>query len=434
MTLNLTEKDYFKRPTYANFRKLGEDFFAHNESTPENLQAFSTLVGRNREAFRDMLLDLSEDKAALEDMSTRSYSHQLGNDKIVLLERECDLGNGQTGDAKLRLHLYSRRELESWETRHSHQFGLGSCFMTGRGQHDSYRLTDYQAIPNSVAPAAETQAPLAGIPQKPVTAYNVYSDVLDADGELIDYKREYIGDGTLQKNPVQIRDARDPDAERSSWRMGLPEVHRFSTAAERYTDRIENTFNPEFTSTFFVQGPRRDDAAGRKKSMAFIDGTTPVADEIFPVGPTYSPSALEATIRSYVAVLSADIEHERFVKDNGLQVGEVVNALLANDYKTTHPFRAKIRNSSAFPDIDQKINGIKAELAELTANPDMLKQEPQDERTYFLHRLHREISLTNETTKPEQHDIKGAFEQYTAALDDLYTQNAPTKRASGASR
>lgn len=427
MALTLLEKDYFQNPTYENFRKLGEDFFAHNEATPENLQAFSVMVGREREAFRDMLLDLCNDKAAIEDMAQRSYAHQLGNDKIVLFERECDLGNGETGDAKLRLHLYARRDLESWETRHAHQFDLGSFFLTGRGQHDSYRLTDYRAIEGSVAPASETQSPLPGIPEKPVTAYQVYTDVLDDEGNLINYNREYVGNGTLQKNPVQIRDARDPDSNKSSWRMGLPEVHRFSTSAERYSDK-ESSFNPEFTSTFFVQGPRKDDAAGRKKSMAFIDGETPVEDTIFPVGPIYAPKALEAIIRSYVAVLSAEIEHEHFVKEHKLGIGEALNALLANDYKTTHPFLAKLRDPAFLPDIDEKIDRIREQLAELTADPEKLKQEPQDERTYFLHRLYRELSLTDNDRAPEAHDLKGEFERYTQTLNERFAAE-PARRA-----
>lgn len=421
MSSHFVKHDYFKHPTYDNFCRLCDGLLAVHSATPDQLEYFARLIGSNREAFRDMLTDLCKYRAAMEDVAARSYPHQLGNAKIVLFERACDVGNGQTGEARLRLHIYPRKKLTSWETRHSHQFDVGSCILTGLARHSPYRLTEYRPIEGSLAPATETDFPLPGRPEEPATAYQVYSDVLDpVTGELVGYKREYVGNARLQTMPVQFRGPGE------SWQMRLPEVHRFSTVAEYYTARTDNTFRPKVTSTFFVQGPRRDDAKGRTTSMAFIDGEIPEKNRLFSVAQAYSPRVFEALIRNYTATLSAEIEHEKFVQDNNLGTGELVDALLTADFQTNHPLLARLRNLETVPDLEHQITAIKERLAVLSERPEKLREEAQDEYSYFVHKLHRQLAKKNPSVLPEEHALEAEFQKYAQALHDRY--GAPSFR------
>lgn len=85
-----------------------------------------------------------QDRAALEEIASRSYRHTLGFEKVVILDPGITLENGNKGYGyQLRLHIWQPENgtsLPMLESMHEHSFDFISHLLTGKMENHCYAI------------------------------------------------------------------------------------------------------------------------------------------------------------------------------------------------------------------------------------------------------------------------------------------------------
>ncbi len=124
------------------------DNFKNKEITNEDMDYFKKLM--NKEKLQLILKEIIADESLLDKIASRSYTHALGFDKIVLIDLQKDLGIDNK--VQLRFHIWDNKNdaLSVLEAMHEHSFNFISLVLTGKLENQCFEMSELPVYYNDL--------------------------------------------------------------------------------------------------------------------------------------------------------------------------------------------------------------------------------------------------------------------------------------------
>lgn len=138
-----------KNSSYQNIFNYVKSNFSENEITPYDLNEFKHIITKEN-IILSLKEILSDDELATK-IASRSYSHTLGFDKIVLVDLSKDV-NKDLPKVQLRLHIWEPDNLSVpiVESLHEHSFDFISHVLTGNLENQIFSVDNTDNILNNI--------------------------------------------------------------------------------------------------------------------------------------------------------------------------------------------------------------------------------------------------------------------------------------------
>ena len=119
------------------FNKIKEEF-STKEISKSDMPLFKTMVDKS--ILIQILKEIINNESLLERIASRSYTHALGFDKIVLIDLAKDLGIDNK--VQLRFHIWDNKNeaLDSLESMHEHSFNFISMVLSGKLENQCFEM------------------------------------------------------------------------------------------------------------------------------------------------------------------------------------------------------------------------------------------------------------------------------------------------------